>query len=268
MEALALDALAFTILWKTAATGAIIVLAGRLAQNAGPVLTSLLVSIPANAGPGFLFISFGATDEFVSRGALTVFAASGAVWVFTTVYVFATRSSGFLISLILAVLFWFGAAWITLSFEDTLLGAGIAIAGGGCFAVIFYRRVRIGPHANNGVAGWRFLILRGLIAGLLVASVSTASPWLGPTNSGMLLSFPTLLALTAWMLSGHYGKDFSAATLQGAQRGLASYMSFAISLHLLSGLIVAWQAVLLSFLLAMMVGSSLAVAFWHTRRAS
>src|SRR3546814_4649369 len=65
---------------------------------------------------------------------------------------------------------------------------------------------------------WGFVTVRGLAAGIVVASVATASPWLGPVWSGLLLGFPTTLTASAWMLYGHYGRDFTAATLNAAQR--------------------------------------------------
>ena len=40
-----------SILWKAVATAGVIVTAGRLAQRAGPVLTSVLITLPVNAGP-------------------------------------------------------------------------------------------------------------------------------------------------------------------------------------------------------------------------
>src|SRR3546814_15230211 len=82
---------------------------------------------------------------------------------------------------------------------------------------------------------WGFVTVRGLAAGIVVASVATASPWLGPVWSGLLLGFPTTLTASAWMLYGHYGRDFTAATLNAAQPSMVVYASFCLALYLFAG---------------------------------
>ena len=85
-----------SILWKAVATAGVIVTAGRLAQRAGPVLTSVLITLPVNAGPGFFFIALEQEAEFVRAGALTAFSVTGAVLLFCTAWVHAARRGGFL----------------------------------------------------------------------------------------------------------------------------------------------------------------------------
>ena len=88
-----------SILWKALATAAVIVAAGRLAQRAGPVLTSVLITLPVDAGPGFFFIALEQETPFIHAGALTAFSVTGAVLLFCTAWVHAARFGGFLLSL-------------------------------------------------------------------------------------------------------------------------------------------------------------------------
>jgi hypothetical protein len=255
------------ILWKALATAAVIVAAGRLAQRAGPVLTSVLITLPVNAGPGFFFIALDQDAAFVSRGALTAFAITGAVLLFCTAWVHAARFGGFLLSLAAAVCAWSAWALLTEALPPTVPWA-MAGAGGGALLAWLLRRRDIGrPSGGKGAAGWGFVIVRGVAAGLVVAGVATASPWLGPVWSGFLLGFPTTLTASGWMLYGHYGREFTAATLNAAQPSMVVYASFCLALHLIAGPLPALTAVVVAFAGAGLFAATLALVLSRRRRA-
>ena len=256
-----------SILWKALATAAVIVAAGRLAQRAGPVLTSVLITLPVNAGPGFFFIALQQDAAFVSSGALTAFAITGAVLLFCTAWVHTARYGGFLLSLAAAVAAWTAWALFTRALPDTVPWA---VAGAGCGALLAWllrRRGLVRPGSAKAAAGWGFVTARGVVAGLAVASVATASPWLGPVWSGFLLGFPTTLTASAWMLYGHYGRDFTAATLNAAQPSMVVYASFCLALHLLAGPLPALTAVIVAFAGAGTFAALLALALSRRARA-
>ncbi|MCB1807061.1 MAG: hypothetical protein KDJ99_18495, partial [Candidatus Competibacteraceae bacterium] len=60
--------LALSLSWKLVATAALIVLAARLARSFGPFMTSIMITIPLNAGPGFFFIALEQPAAFISQG--------------------------------------------------------------------------------------------------------------------------------------------------------------------------------------------------------
>lgn len=235
------------VLWKALATAAVIVAAGRLAQRAGPVLTSVLITLPVNAGPGFFFIALEQEAPFVRQGALTAFAVTGAVLMFCTAWVHVARVGGFVSSLAAALAAWTAWALMTEALPDTVPWAAAAAGTGALLAWLLRRRDVGRPAAARAAAGWGFVIVRGLAAGLVVAGVATASPWLGPVWSGFLLGFPTTLTASAWMLYGHYGREFTAATLNAAQPSLVVYASFCLGLHFLAGPLPALTAVVVAF---------------------
>mgnify|MGYP003700628067 FL=1 len=111
------------------------------------------------------------------------------------------------------------------------------------------------------------MIVRGVVAGLAVASVATASPWLGPVWSGFLLGFPTTLTASGWMLYGHYGREFTAATLNAAQPSMVVYASFCLALHLIAGPLPALTAVVVAFAGAGLFAATLALVLSRRRRA-
>lgn len=255
-----------SILWKALATAAVIVAAGRLAQRAGPVLTSVLITLPVNAGPGFFFIALEQDAPFVHAGALTAFGITGAVLLFCTAWVHAARIGGFLVSLCAGVAAWAVWALATESLPPTVPFA-VGAAGSGALLAWLLRRRDIGrPTGAAAPAGWTFVMVRGAVAGLAVAGVATASPWLGPVWSGFLLGFPTTLTASAWMLYGHYGRDFTAATLNAAQPSMVVYASFCLALHFLAGPLPALTAVIVAFAGAGIFAATLALVLSRRRR--
>lgn len=258
--------LVVSIFWKALATAAVIVAAGRLAQRAGPVLTSVLITLPVNAGPGFFFIALEQDAGFVSSGALTAFAITGAVLLFCTAWVHAARFGGFMLSLGAAIAAWVAWAMVTEALPATLPWAFATAGAGAVLAWLLRRRDVTRPGGSGPAAGWGFVIVRGAAAGLVVASVATASPWLGPVWSGFLLGFPTMLTASAWMLYGHYGREFTAATLNAAQPSMVVYASFCLALHLLAGPLPAVTAVVVAFAGAGIFAASLALFLARRRR--
>lgn len=256
-----------SVLWKALATAAVIVAAGRLAQRAGPVLTSVLITLPVNAGPGFFFIALEQPDSFVRAGALTAFAVTGAVLLYCTAWVHAARFGGFLLSLTAAVAAWTAWALATEALPHELPHAVAAVAGGALVAWLLRRRDIGRPPRAAAPAGWWFVTARGLAAGLVVASVATASPWLGPVWSGFLLGFPTMLTASAWMLYGHYGRDFTAATLNAAQPSMVVFSGFCLGLHLLTGPLPALTAVMVALLGSAALAAALALVLSRRRAA-
>lgn len=258
--------LVVAVAWKALATASVIVAAGRLAQRAGPVLTSVLITLPVNAGPGFFFIALEQDAAFVRDGALTAFAVTGAVLLFCTAWVHAARFGGFALSLAAALTAWAGWALATEALPDTVPWAFAAAGGGALLAWLLRRRGLVRPGGSRPAAGWGFVIVRGVVAGLAVAGVATASPWLGPVWSGFLLGFPTTLTASAWMLYGHYGREFTAATLNAAQPSMVVYAGFCLSLHLLAGALPALTAVIVAFSGAAVFAATLAFILARLQR--
>ncbi|MDF1790581.1 MAG: hypothetical protein P1U88_01655 [Thalassobaculaceae bacterium] len=240
----------FSIFWKTLATASVIVAAGRSARRLGPLLTSVLITMPFNAGPGFFFIALEQEPPFLAQGALMAFAVTGVILIYCTVWVHASRRFNFAITSLIAIGAWLAGVIVLDALPATPLVAGACAAVGALAALVLRRRDIPKPQTPPSAAGWQFVIVRGLAAGIVVASVATASPWLGAHWSGILLAFPTTLLASTWMLWGHYGRDFTAATLNAAQPSLAVYASFCVALHWLAGPLGGVAAVVTAFALS------------------
>jgi hypothetical protein len=79
------------------------------------------------------------------------------------------------------------------------------------------------------------VLLRGLIAGVVVATVAAAAGALGPTVAGLAYAFPTTMLAALWVLQRHYGAEFTLATMARVPAGIATYAGFCLALHLAAG---------------------------------
>ena len=68
--------------WKIIATAGFVIIVGRLAWSAGPLLTSIIVALPVNIGPGLFLISLTEDSAFIVESALHGLAGGAAVSIF------------------------------------------------------------------------------------------------------------------------------------------------------------------------------------------
>lgn len=266
---LSIDAMllaSLSVAWKVIAAGGIIVATGRLARSAGPVLTSVLIALPVNAAPGLFFVALALDTGFVTQGVLYSMAGAGAVLVYLTVFVQAARLENFYIALPIGLMGWVAAAWAISLVELCVMSALLCVVGGVAVAVLFERRLPGNILAVQSPAGWRFLLIRGGVAGVVIVSISTFAGDLGPVLAGLLLSFPTTLSTTGWTLNGHYGLDFVAATYSSARKALSLYVLFCLVLLVLLQVMSGPLAVAAAFAVVAVIGAIFALVFIRIRR--
>lgn len=255
-----------SIAWKVLAAALIIIATGRLARVAGPVLTSLLVALPVNAAPGMFFVALALDKQFVTTGVLYSMAGAGAVLVYLTVFVQATRFGSFYIALPIGLAGWAAAAWLIGLVDLCVMSAMLCVAGGVAFAVLLDRRLPDGLRAVSSPAGWRYLLVRGGVAGAIIVSIATFAGEMGPVVAGLLLSFPTTMSTTGWTLNGHYGLEFVAATYAAARKAMVLYVLFCLILLGLLGVMPGPMAVVAAFAVVALIGAAFAVIFATIRK--
>ncbi len=227
--------LLFDLGWRASATALAIVLVAKLGERGGALIASVVMTFPMNAGPGFLFVALEQNAAFVSRGALVGFAGTGAVLAFVAVFVRVARIRSFVAGLAAAVLAWLALALATIALPLSLLSATGAIGLGAALVALLHTG-RVAALPTTAIrAGWHLVLARGLIAGVVVASVAEAAGRLGPTIAGLAYAFPTTILASLWLLERHYGHRFTLATMARVPAGIATYAGFCLTLHLAAG---------------------------------
>ncbi len=227
--------LLFDLGWRASATALAVVLIAKLGERGGALLASVVLTFPMNSGPGFFFVALEQPADFVRAGALVSFAGTGAVLAFVAVFVAIARAQSFAAGVAAALLAWLALAALTLALPPTLIGAAVAI-GVGVALVVLLGTGRVVALPTTAIrVGWHHLLVRGLLAGLMVACVAESARALGPTLAGLAYAFPITILASLWMLRRHYGAAFTLAVMARVPAGFATYAGFCLTLHLAAG---------------------------------
>src|SRR5690348_14715564 len=97
---------------KTACAALIVVAASRLTERAGPVLGSLVATLPVSTGPVYVFLAMDHGAAFIAECARISVAASVAMLAFIWGHALASRRFATAGSLAAATLAWFAAAFL------------------------------------------------------------------------------------------------------------------------------------------------------------
>lgn len=252
---------------KFAFAVAVFLLIAWTAERAGPFMAGLLMTFPANSGAGFALIMFEQPREFLSAAALVSFAMTGPILVFMTAYVLASRRVGFSLAIITGLALWWIGAAIVLTLESTVPVALASAAVGVVIAVAAKQSKAPASEPQALVAdSWWPTVARALIGGGMIATVAFFAGVIGPTWSGLLLAFPTLMCGSIWILSRRFGDQFAAETLAKSNISLLSYASFNLALHYAAGPFSGPVAIGLCGLVAIVVSASVAMgrkAGWY-----
>jgi hypothetical protein len=216
------------------ATAVLIVLVARVAERAGPFVASTILTLPLFAGPSYFFLMFEVSTEFLATSVLYAFAGTGPVLAFTAGVVNVIHRAGLLAGLAVGASVWLMLAlplhWLVLDLSLALAwcAAGVALV------IVFRRPVDLHARPVAGRSAWRPLLLRSMVAGIAVALVSIMATFLGPEVTGIIVSFPLTLSVSAWLVYRQYGASFAAAMLTATQRTLPTYAVFCLGLHVLA----------------------------------
>ena len=89
----------------------------------------------------------------------------------------------------------------------------------------------------------------------MITCIALAAPFTGPAVAGILLSFPTTLCITGWMLQSYYGLQFVTETYSAASRALILYFTFCFGVIFLAPFIPGPAAIILSFISVAALGA-------------
>lgn len=214
-------------------TTAFVVIAMALAVSQfGPVVGGTLAGLPIVLGPGFFFLIKRASPSFVADAAAYSVYALCATQVFLLAYIESARRTSPALSLCAAISAWLtAAAPLRLLPPDPFLGA-ILFIGLTWIARGLTIRLRTDAPQGERKEGLSLLLLRGSLAGLLVALVTAGASGIGSEWSGILLSFPIGLTVIAVTVHERLGHASAIVTLHSAMLGTSSLVGFCATLSL------------------------------------
>lgn len=256
------------LLTKLIATALVVIGVSVSVGKLGPRLGGIIAGTPIILGPGYFFLLQEWPTEFIQAAALATLHALIATLLFSISFVLTAERLGALSSLGLATLVWIPGAYL-FSF----------IPGGVAFAVMVYgvvllsaeiikRALALKQPKVAAVSGWFDVVLRGLLAGVLVAVATTLAARSGPLLSGILVGFPVGLFTIGWTLHDRYGADVARATVAAAQQGMLSLVAFVVVTAVLVGHVPPMVTFVFALLASITASAILfKVSQWRVRRA-
>ena len=243
---------------KMLVTAGIVVAASLIAERAGPMIGSLIATLPVSAGPAYVFLSLDHDAAFIADSALGSFVSIIGTALFALAYAAAAQRHGMLLSLFAAEAAWLAFAVGTRLVDWTLLRAALlAVVVFAVCSVLSrpYRHARMPPPRRR----WYDVPLRAGMVALLVLLVVTLSHVFGSYATGMLAAFPVVFTSLILILPPRVGGPPTAAVIAHSITGLVGFeialgflhlaaVPLGVSTALASGLAICmgWNLVLLA----------------------
>ncbi len=224
-------AFALTLLIKMLVTAGIVVAASLVAERTGPMIGSLVATLPVSAGPAFVFLSLDHDATFVAASALGGLLSTTGTILFVMVYAVLAQRHGMIASLLCAQATWFGFAFASRAVDWTLPRAILLaiVVFSICTALSRpLRHVPMPPPRRR----WYDVPLRAGMVSALVLAVVTVSNVLGPYATGMLAAFPVVFTSLILILHPRAGGPPTAAVLAHSVVGMIGFALALTALHL------------------------------------
>ncbi|ACA19367.1 conserved hypothetical protein [Methylobacterium sp. 4-46] len=210
---------------KMAASAAVVVVAARAVERAGPLVAAMIATLPLSAGPAYLFLALEHGPDFLRASAVASLPAIAATGILIVVYAALARRGGLALSLGAGLLAW-GAAATALR----QLAPGLAPAAGlaalallACMAA--GRAIRPARPVPRRPGRPRDVAIRAGIVMGLVGLVLLAGRVAGPGLAGLLALAPVVMVSLALILHPRLGGEASAGVLVLGLPGLLGFVA-------------------------------------------
>lgn len=257
-------------LWALAAkiltAGFIVALASRATERAGPMLGSLVATLPVSTGPVYVFLAMDHGAAFIADCARISVAGSIAMLAFIWGHAYASRRFATAGSLAAATLAWFAGAWLLQLREWSFVEACALYAAGFTLSIFGLRRFTRSGQPPAAPRARFDLLLRVCLVAAVVIATSIASRVSGPAVTGVIATYPVVFTSLIVILQPRWGGELVAAVLVNGLKGLLGFGLALAVLHLVA-LHTDSSAWGLLAGLAVAIGWNLGLLFHSRRRA-
>lgn len=198
----------------------------------GPIGGGLIAGLPIGLGPGFYFLINGASADFLVQAATFSLLALSATQIFLSTYIVTAKRDFPSFSLLTAAFVWVAVITALNQFTATILFAAALFIGVTIVTYLIAQQFQMPKLKVKRREGFRLLLLRACVAGLLVAVVTTVAPSLGAAWSGILLAFPIGYAFISISVHEQYGAATVIGVLHSALLGTIGLAAFCIAFTL------------------------------------
>ncbi len=251
---------------KIATAAAIVIVASRATERAGPFIGGMIATLPVSTGPVYAFLAIDHGAQFISDSARISVASTAAIVAFVAAHALAAQRFATAVSLACATLAWLAMALFLQLRDWSFLEACLLYAGSFLLAIRGLRRFA-GVQQTRPVPRARFdLALRAGLVSVVVVATTVAGNAFGHSAAGVLATYPVVFTCLILILQPRTGGPFTASMLVNGLKGLVGFGVALAVLHLAAARMSAAPALLLA--LAVAVGWNYALYLWRVRRAA
>ena len=220
------------ILLKIACAIVIVVSASRATERLGPLLGSMIATLPVSTGPVYVFLAIDHGALFISNAARMGVIAVVATVGFIAMHAFVAQRRGTFVSWLAATAAWWVVAALLQLREWTFPEACAVFALTFAAAIRGLRRFVVEVKAPP-LPRVRFdLALRSALVACVVIGTSVTSNVLGPSATGTLATYPVVFTSLVLILQPRCGGPFTASLLVNSLKGLIGFGTALGVLHL------------------------------------
>src|SRR4029079_18790980 len=196
--------------------------AGWVAARAGPAIGAIVATLPVAAGPAYVFVALDHDSGFIAASAIGSITAHAATAVFSLVFIVLAQRNNMVVSVGGAVAVWFIVAFLLRQITWSFVGAvavNLALFGA-CIAVTDrYRHVRMPAIVRK----WYDIPVRALMVACPVAAVVCVRGHVGPTVTGLLAVYPSVMSSLMLIFQPRVGGPATAALIANTMWGLVGF---------------------------------------------
>jgi uncharacterized membrane protein (GlpM family) len=225
-----------TIAAKFFATAVIVISVLLIVQRYGSRIGGVAAGMPIVIGPGFFFLITEQNAAFVANAAVATLHALNATLFFTAAYIhFSSRLTPVTCTAASSLIWGVTAIFFQLVSQDLVVSLLVFLLSLTILAKVNARRAHQHTSKSTTKASSQTIAIRGLIAGLLVAVAAGGSSTLGPSLSGLIMTFPIGTLMIALALHQRSGSSATQATLSSAHWGMLALAVFVTAIAAVIG---------------------------------
>src|SRR5436309_3838638 len=219
-----------SLVLRMAVAAAFVVIASTITERSGPAIGALIATLPASAGPSYIFLAIDHDDAFIAQSAVARLPMDAATVLMSLVFVSLVQRCGLLISLVAGFGMWVAGAIAVRAFDWSLAGGILFNAAAFALCLPLVQRFRAAKMPLV-TSRWYDIPLRAALVATLVAIVVTLSNVVGPRVSGVIALFPAVFTSLILILTPRIGGPATAAVLANGQWGLIGFGAAIVILH-------------------------------------
>ena len=210
------------LLLKLTLAPSLVAVATLVARRWGPRAGGILIGFPLSTGPIFIFLAIEHGLDFAQKATVGILFGLVGVATFALAYAVVSRRTGWIGSLVVAVMGFFAVSAVVSQIEAQAVGAGLA-----AYTALLLVALMVRPPRSNPVRGrpprWD-LPLRMAAAAILTLTITEAANSLGPVLSGIIGTYPVVTTVVVAFTHHQWGRAAAVGMLRGS---VLSWISFA-----------------------------------------